>query len=391
MKAAVLSCITLAIGIGAGVYCTKLEFQPADIPSLVRPGASGSPDEPARVASKPQPKIVVVSGERHNFGTMERNEKLRHEFTVRNEGGVPLTLEQGKTSCKCTVSKLVHDRIPPGQEATIELEWTATDNESTFEQNAQFMTNDPSRPIVYLSVHGDVTDVVRAEPGEVLLGEVPASEGGEGSFRIFGYRDQPLTIDKVAWSSPGQEEFFEVSSEPLAADFLAQQRPPAAQGILVKIVVKPGLPVGPLNQSCKLTTSLQPQTPLDIALRGDIVGDIRLTGPGTAADRQLVALPPVDRAEGLTKVVYLVVKGPHRETTRLNLVSTEPRDDFKATLGEAIRDNPRVDRYPLTIEIPPGARPVSHVSAGAYATIRLETTHPLTKEVLINVRYFVKE
>jgi hypothetical protein len=155
--------------------------------------------------------------------------------------------------------------------------------------------------------------------------------------------------------------------------------------------MRPGLPLGALDQTLQVTTNLQPESPLKIMLYGKVVGDIRLTGPGTVADRQLVVLPAIPRGEGLKRVVFLMVKGPHRETTQIKLVSTEPQDEFSATLGEAIRDNPRVDRYPLTIEIPAEARPVSHVSAGSYATIRLETTHPLAKELTVNVRYVVKE
>lgn len=390
MKAAVLSCMTLAIGIAAGVYCTSLEFKPGDIPSLVRPASSGVADPTANSTFKRPPKAVVVNGERYSFGRMNRNEKLAHTFYVRNEGGSPLTLVKGHTTCKCTVSQLDKGEIPPGEQAEIRLEWTASTSELIFEQTAEFTTNDPERLIIFLSIQGEVTDVVRAEPGEVNVGEIAASEGGEASFNIFGYRDEPITIERFAWSSAGTADFYEVSHEPIAADKLPQ-RSPAKNGLAVKVIMKPGLPVGTLEQTLKVTTNLQPETPLEITLMGKVVGDIRLTGQGTVADRQLVSLPPIASEEGLKRVVYLMVKGPHRETTQVKLVSTEPQDEFRVTLGEAIRDNPRVDRYPITIEIPAGARPVSHVSAGSYATIRLETTHPLAKEININVRYAVKE
>jgi hypothetical protein len=380
----------MTIGIALGVYCTSLEFQPGDIPSLVRSGPANEALQTTGSESEGSPKVMVVNGERHNFGTMDRNETLRHDFTIRNDGDAPLKLERGKTSCKCTVSKLIQDKLLPGQEATIELEWTASNSETTFEQNAEFLTNDPQRPIVYLSVYGEVTDVVRAEPGEVAVGEIAASEGGEATFKIYGYRDEPVTIEKVVWSSAGTADFFEIKHEPVPADKLPPKQP-VKSGLAVTIAMKPGLPVGDINQSLKVTTNLQPKTPLEIMLMGKVVGDIRLTGQGTVPDRQLVSLPTIASAEGLKRVVYLMVKGPHRETTEIKLVSVEPQDEFHVTLGEVNRDNPRVDRYPITIEIPPGAQPVSHVSTGSFASIRLETTHPLIKEINLDVRYVVKE
>ena len=65
--------------------------------------------------------------------------------------------------------------------------------------------------------------------------------------------------------------------------------------------------------------------------------------------------------------------------------------EFKATLGEPNRDNAKIVRYPLTVEVPANATPVSRAADGAYALVHLTTTHPDVKELTIKVRYIVKE
>ena len=70
----------------------------------------------------------------------------------------------------------------------------------------------------------------------------------------------------------------------------------------------------------------------------------------------------------------------------LSFLSRLPR----ISAAEAQLD-PKIVRFPLTIEVPAGATPASHAAEGAYGLINLTTTHPDTKEMTIKVRYVVKE
>jgi hypothetical protein len=65
--------------------------------------------------------------------------------------------------------------------------------------------------------------------------------------------------------------------------------------------------------------------------------------------------------------------------------------EFSAKMGEPNRDNPKIVLYPLTIEIPANATPVSRAADGAYALIHLTTTHPDVKEMTVKVRYIIKD
>lgn len=390
MKSMVFAAIALGIGAAAGVYCTRHELKATDIPQLLRKGADVTDADLSPAEANRVPKVVVANGERYSFGIMDRNQTRSHDFIIRNDGNAPLQIVKGATTCKCTTSELANEELQPGEEATVRLEWTANSADLVFEQSAQFTTNDPLRRVLYLLVTGTVVDVLKATPSHLKLSEVPTSEGASASLKVLGFRDEPLTVDRWEWTDPKAADFIEVLTAPIPRDQLPQE-PGVGSGVEITANIKPGAPIGSIDQTLRVWTNLQPETPLEIPVAVQVVGDIRLAGPGTAADRWLVVAPTVDSATGLKHTVFINVKGPHRAETQLKLVGVEPATDFQAKLGDPIRENERVDRYPLTIEIPPGAAPVSRLSAGSYAQIRIETTHPVIQDFTVNVRYVIKK
>ena len=95
MKATLFALVALAAGIGVGVGMIQREFAhevvPVDLPVVKGDGGSS----PGRIG----PKVTIVNGERHEFGTMDRNAHGTHAYIVRNDGDAPLTLSTGQPSC----------------------------------------------------------------------------------------------------------------------------------------------------------------------------------------------------------------------------------------------------------------------------------------------------
>src|SRR5262249_43727456 len=113
-------------------------------------------------------------------------------------------------------------------------------------------------------------------------------------------------------------------------------------------------------------------------------------GPNVVREKSLVGLGAISQNIGKKHTIFLIVKGPHREDTKVNLETSEPAKEFTARLGEPIRDSAKTIRYPIIIEVPPGATPVTRME-GTYANVHVTTTHPDVKEIDIKVRYVVKE
>ncbi|MBM4092928.1 MAG: DUF1573 domain-containing protein, partial [Planctomycetes bacterium] len=57
---------------------------------------------------------VRVDNPTHDFGRMDPLTERSHTFVIRNIGDAPLRLEQGPTTCKCTLSGLSNRHVLPG-------------------------------------------------------------------------------------------------------------------------------------------------------------------------------------------------------------------------------------------------------------------------------------
>ncbi len=385
MKATLLSLAAFAAGVVAAFLWTKQEFSREVLPVDVRQVAANG-----KAAPKIGPKVTIVNGERYDFGTMDRNGHGKHEFIVLNDGDAPLELKTGQPSCGVcikvfTVAKPV---LQPGEKTTATIEWDVKSGDTEFEQSGPLDTNDPIKKSVRLAIHGHILDTVRAERQEVHFHDLSPSETGTQSLNIYSFHDEKLKIENHEISSARAGEHLTVSFAPLTSDELAKE-PRAKDGVKMTVEVKPGLPQGDFDGTISVTTN-QSSEPLSIRVIGNIASDILLMGPSVMRERMLVSLGAVPQKEGKKLTVFLLVKGPHREDTKVEIESVEPTVDFSVKRGEPIRDTAKTIRYPITIEVPPGAAPVTR-GEGNYAKIQMKTTHPEIKELTIKVRYVVKE
>ena len=107
----------------------------------------------------------------------------------------------------------------------------------------------------------------------------------------------------------------------------------------------------------------------------------------------MLRLGTVAQSEGARASLRILVKGPYRRDVRLTVKETDPADALAVSLGEATEiNNGAVFMYPLTVEIPKGARPVDRLGSDQFklGKIVIETTHPTSKIIKFYVRFSVK-
>jgi hypothetical protein len=339
------------------------------------------------------PRVVVVNGESHNFGTMEQNTRGTHVFKMQNVGDAPLQIEKGDTTCKCTVSEMENGSLAPGETVDITLSWEVIDPPAgaDFRQVARFRTNDPQRPLIELLIHGFVSRSIRAAPEELIVKRISANEAYSANFNLFAYQHSDLEVTGHEFQREETRDYFEATFRPLTANEL-QAEPRAMSGVLVSLRIQPGLPIGTLDQTMHIETNLPDNSNIDVPIRGTVTSDISVVGRNFKASRNLLDLRTIRQSEGATANLHILVKGPDRENIQLEIESTDPSDVLQASIGEADRSNPKIVRYPLTIEIPPGAREVSHLSyqPDRAGKVLIKTTHPQAKEIQVLVRFAVE-
>jgi hypothetical protein len=360
--------------------------------SPVRPPAGLTANSAAVAGPK-----VVVRQEDYDFGKMETNNAGRHEFVLANAGDEPLTLKQGKGSCGCCTciceTQLPdRGRILPGESATVTLKWTIKRYTGKYYQSSTILTNDPSRPEVTLGVSGRIVPAVRVVPWNLAFSSPVVGQEATGEVRVYGYRSEPLRIIDCRWSDPSTSQWFETTIVPLPADEVARQQD-ARDGFLLRVTLKPGLPLGPFRQAIVLDTNVDSRSKLEIPIQGRIINHISVAGPGWDSRAGVLKLPPIAGSEGIRRSLFLVVRGPRCERTKLELRRIVP-DYVRVELGEteAINDGAST-RTPLVIRIPAGSPSGNYLGPpqGQSGQIVIDTDHPQQPRLRLLLSFVVKE
>ena len=396
MKIWIVTAVGLVIGTLGGSIVTWYDLSSSGDLLDLFPAATAV-DTDATGQSLPDaealPGVMVAGGEEFDFGVMERDTTSSHEFVFRNVGGSPLQLVKGETTCKCAVSSLGSDMIPPGQTATVTLEWTPNAFSPEFRQRAEIMTNDPLRPLIELVVFGRVSQPMRTLPGDVMYGRISANRAKTARVMLFGYRDVDLQVVEQAFTQQNTAEYFETKITPMDAEDVSRDVG-AGVGWNIFVTVNPGLSLGPIEQTLELTPNYEDLRTLTIPVRGTIVSDISFVGRGYDSERNVLKLGKIAAADGVSTNMYLLVKGPLRQEVEVSIKSVDPADVLQVRLGERKEINEgAVIQYPITVEIPPGSRSTSRLGSESsrIGEILFETTHPQAQHVPLRVYFAVQD
>ncbi|WP_158261122.1 MULTISPECIES: DUF1573 domain-containing protein [Pirellulaceae] len=125
--------------------------------SAAKPSPQASTPKANRSEERPGSTVIPkvrVDETVFDFGTLPRFTTGDHTFVIHNEGTAPLKIEQGPSSCSCTLIGLEKSEVPPGGKAEIRLEWTLKFKEGPFRQSAVVLTNDPDHKELEFVVKG---------------------------------------------------------------------------------------------------------------------------------------------------------------------------------------------------------------------------------------------
>jgi len=380
--AAILVAVACGAGIGVGAAVLQIRQHPWK-------GGVGIP-------SAPSGGRATVDHEEFDFGKLDIGDSGKHEFTITNRGDQPLTLSPGASSCGCTVSEIKDSEVPPGQSTKVPVSWHASRGRvGRFQQSVTIITSDPHRPEVILSVRGEFTRHAYAEPDELAFGQIAGNETVTREVRIFcNLPNQQIKIQGHQASDSSLEKFFQVDDVPLAADELHKYKD-VTSGVLVRVTVKPGLPLGRFQQTIILSTNLTAVPEVDLPLSGS-VGEVFLVGAGWSSETGVLDVGVVDGRSVTQRKLILLVRRPNAKDMKFKVARVEP-DFLKVNLGKTtVADTGALSQTELFIEIPASKTlgkkaPANYLGGekGKPGEILLETTHPQVQSLRIRVRFAV--
>ena len=221
-------------------------------------------DETAPVADKSaEGPILVFSETEHDFGEVKQKQSVKHIFKFKNKGDALLVIDKVKATCGCTGTLLSKDEIQPGEEGEIKV--TFNTGMSSGKKNKQIYvhSNDPSQPAAKLQIMANIIVPLEMRPRSVRWN----ADKDRPSTRTVELRYQPdlnIKILKVESSSPA----FKVTVRPKN-----EGETPAYE---IEIQCDGNLPVGNLSEMITITTDNPDYRTQTVAIRGRIVGLIRV-------------------------------------------------------------------------------------------------------------------
>ena len=169
--------------------------------------------ELAKQVSETTRPVAVCERKSFDFGMVDPHSTHSHEFTVRNDGELPLQLQVLETSCKCAIGKLGQELIAPGEQTSVTLTWNTGKQAELYKQTALVATNDPLNKELMLEVKG----VVRAKliaPESIELQKADIGQPSKGSFYVYSQLWDNFLVADVTSDLSG----FQWSAEPVAPD-----------------------------------------------------------------------------------------------------------------------------------------------------------------------------
>jgi len=329
----------------------------------------------------PPPKAVVDDKLTYEFGVLGQQNTGEKTWTIKNVGKGTLKLKKVRTSCSCTIASLKNTSdtvsVEPGGSTTIKLEWQTRDRMGKYSQSADIGTNDPALPMLTLAVQGEIVPSIVIYPyqeGTIHFGTHGNDQPIQAKMAVFSPDDPDLEITSISTSQP---ERITATSLPLTDDQRAAigTKIGKGKGYTVEVEVKPGMPIGALNESVVLKTN-HPQRPeVRLELSGRMVGPISAVPGSVQMTVHAGTKPP-------SKVVTLWVRGG--EPTKFEVaeapeelkVGIEEVDDQAQGTGKDVKSR----RYRLTVTVLPETRPTIINSS-----IILKTDHPNATELKIPV------
>jgi hypothetical protein len=306
---------------------------------------------------------AVVPNLSHDFGSVEQGSKVVHQFTIRNEGTVSLTLTKLSFSELGMTAKM-KPAILPGEETALSIQWDTTRLKGAVVGKAVLEVNDPATPQITLVLKGVVKPGIEFLPYQAIFASVYKGEPGHRSVRIVNNRERPLGITRVEQ----QGEHFHAGIKPVESGKLYE----------LEVTVPATVPTGRYTEAVFLYTDdpTMPRlmVPVNVLVKPDLYANPETVDFGRVALKELADNPSV--LDLLTQSVIVRKRAGNFSIT--NVTSDIPFVTIRRSPeGEGSSEAFRIDVALMKERLQPG--PIS-------GTIRILTDDKRFPELIVSVR-----
>ncbi|TVP97484.1 MAG: DUF1573 domain-containing protein [Planctomycetaceae bacterium] len=403
--------VAAAIGLGFGWltfesrYGGEAEFGPFSTDSSLSAADVSLRGQPA--ASENLPKIEVVNGEEFEFGVMEPGGEGKHIFIVRNVGTAPLELQVAGSTCKCTVGTLDTPLVEPGEQTEVVMTWNAKSEFEEFGQSARLKTNDPTRGELNLKIRGQVVSSMAMSPRSFSFGDVESGDTIRLESVIYSFSKTPITAVSQSFSDPDMTNRSRFTVEEVDVQEAGDPNyQTASQAFRLAVEIDPGLRQGPIRENFVFefapASAVQEDGNHDpdslsrftAEITGKVVGAITLVESRRLFGTEqgyFFTMGEVDPKADPPLRANILLRGPDRDSIRLQLGDIEPAGVLRAELGEPVGRSTTV-LVPLLLWVDPDAGPIELMGRGIddYGVVWIRGEGPEVSPLKLRIRFVVR-
>jgi hypothetical protein len=196
------------------------------------------------------PDLAVASAV-HDAGRLQAGSPLQHQFTLRNAGGLDLSIDNLRVACDCsaTVSARI---IRPGAQAVVDASCETANAAGAFLRTITVYSNDPAQPVTTLTLRANIDAEVTAIPAQLYVGHCRRGQEGAGEAQVVAV--PPAAVTAVATRGA------------VIAAVLADGSQPGTKR--VRVTIKPDAPLGPFEESLLVRTTSRQRAEVAIPVVG---------------------------------------------------------------------------------------------------------------------------
>lgn len=215
---------------------------------------------PAAIA-KP---VIMSPNPTFDFGEMENDQKVSHDFVIKNAGDEPLEISEVKTTCGCTVADLKVKSLAPGQETQVSATFNLKGKQGPQHKRITVLSNDPDQPSYALEMKGTALTTILVEPSIINFGRIEDETPQEQKVIIRSMREGH-TFEIVDAKASGEAPF----------DVKVETIQPGKE-YAIAAVTRPNMMPGTLSGRITVRTSDESRPAVLIQVYGHILGPLQV-------------------------------------------------------------------------------------------------------------------
>ncbi|MBI2425615.1 MAG: DUF1573 domain-containing protein [Candidatus Hydrogenedentes bacterium] len=201
-----------------------------------------------------------------NFGEVDNSGDVIHDFVIKNEGDTPLSIQNVKTSCGCTVAELKKKVLEPAEETTVSAKFSLKGKTGQQTKIITVESDDPANPQFALQLQGTAIAAVMLEPNLVNFGRVVGDEVNE---RVV---DIKIMKDDISFNITGVES----PSDKLTTEIKTIE---AGKHFQLAVRTNAGIGEGSLTSKITLLTDNPKHASFQLSVFGNVIGALEVSPP----------------------------------------------------------------------------------------------------------------